>query len=410
MSEAQARKSKITDEKLGEQYRDKAFSPPTHYTLAKAVNFASIRKRMFAKREQSRSDTIKDTKDTTKDTKDTTKDPKDEKDDSIYANDADLLRDLLPTAVEQEKFWLWVHTEDKLARTMPEAREAKEYFNALAHTDYSNESSLRQLFAVLQAYAYPYIPAGSHNDYRYRLNPSLTTLGPDDDRTDFDDTRDFAAEPIIAVTLVGKQIRCKDEREDRNRRRRKDDTDSSYHSESSTESSIMGNDSTGFVCFQIGKLLAAEEEYWSANGKLSKDEDAPWTPTDWVMVVVIDADNTAGAVWLLQNFEPTIENTSDQYMIDEADPYRWGYFEGDLQKSPRPMQRGGVKIAHKITDLSKTFQWTQDEYILGKYDILQAVLAERSGDGAPFIIRQFLPAKADDSTPDVSGLSFGDDY
>ncbi|KAI4941077.1 hypothetical protein J4E86_010577 [Alternaria arbusti] len=407
MSEAQAKKSKITNEKLGEQYRDKAFSPPTHYTLAEAVKFAKIRKRMFAKREQSRSDTTKDPEDTTKAPKDTTKAPKDEEDDSIYANDADLLRDLLPTAVEQEKFWLWVHTEDKLARTMPEARGAKKYFNALAHTDYSNESSLRKLFAVLKAYAYPYIPAGSHNGYRYRINPSLTTLGPDDDQIDFDDPCDFAAEPIIAVNLVGKQIRCEDEREDR---------------------STLGNDSTGFVCFQIGKLLAAEEEYWSDNGKLSKDQDAPWTPTDWVMVVVIDADNTAGAVWLLQNFEPTIENTSDQYMIDEADPYRWGYFEGELQKSPRPMQCGGVKIAHKITDLSKTFQWTQDEYILGKYDILQAVLVERHGDGAPFIVRQIparppfnpprpynpfrlsrakqpLPAKADDSTPDVSGLS-----
>jgi len=113
MSEAQARKSKITNEKLGEQYRDKAFSPPTHYTLAEAVKFADIRERMFAKREQSRSDTIKDPKDTIKNPKDV---------DNKYADDADLLRDLLPTAVEQEKFWLWVHTEDKLARTMPEAR------------------------------------------------------------------------------------------------------------------------------------------------------------------------------------------------------------------------------------------------------------------------------------------------
>lgn len=257
----------MTNEKLGEQYKDKAFSLPTHYTLAEAVNFADIRERMLAKREQSRSGT--------------TKDPKN--DDNKYADDADLLRDLLPTAVDQEKFWLWVHTEDRLARTMPKAGEAKEYFDALAHTDYSNESSLRKLFAVLKSYVYPYIPAGSHNGYRYRISPSLTTLGPDDAAIDLYDTRKFSAEPVIALNLVGKQIRCKDEKEDRNRQRRKDDTDSSYQSESSTESSTMGNNTTGFVCFQIGKLLAAEEEYWSDNGKLPKSQDVgkiPWIPTD----------------------------------------------------------------------------------------------------------------------------------
>lgn len=396
MAESQAKKSKMTSENLGEQYKDKAFRLPAHYTLAEAVNFADIRERMFAKREQSRSNTIKDPKN----------------DDNKYADDADLLRDLLPTAVDQEKFWLWVHTEDKLARTMPRAGEAKEYFDALAHTDYSNESSLRKLFAVLKAYVYPYIPAGSYNGYRYRISPSLTTLGPDDAQIDFDDTREFAAEPIIALNLVGKQIRCKDEKEDRNRQRRKDDTDSSYHSESSTESSTMGNNTTGFVCFQIGKLLAAREKYWSDNGKLPKGHDVgkiPWIPTDWVIVVVIDADNTSGAVWLLQNFEPTIENTSDQYMIDEADLYGWGYFEGELEKRSRPMQRGGVKIAHKITDLSETCQWTMDEYITGKYEILQAVIAARDTDRSPVIIRQFKKNNSssfrDDSTPDVSGLS-----
>lgn len=92
-------------------------------------------------------------------------------------------------------------------------------------------------------------------------------------------------------------------------------------------------------------------------------------------------------------------------MIDEADSYEWGYFEGELEKSSRPIQRGGVKIAHKITDLSETCQWTMDEYITGKYEILQAVLAERDEDGAPIIIRQLPRGKADDSTPDISGLS-----
>jgi hypothetical protein len=388
MASNQAEQSRKIKEELGAQYKDKNFQFPTDYTSAEADSFAAIRKRMFEKREKLRSED-----------RDQNPSP-----DDVYENDGDLLEAALPTTEGQEKFWLWVHDVDRILRTMPKAGAAQDYFKTLAQTDFSDKQSLRALFAVLKAHVYPYIPAGSHNGYRYRIIPCSTALGPDDDMVDWTDTREVAAEPIIALNLVGHRVRYTDEKEDRHARRRADPSDESYYS-SSSSSTLRGNGGTGFVCFQVGMLRAAEEKYWLDSGELPEGQDVkniPWETTNWVLVVVIDANSTAGAVWLLQNFEPTIENTSDQYTIDPQDIYGWGYFEGELDWDRPPMQRAGLKIAHKITDLTETSQWTKDEYIERKYDIVQAVLAERVEGKSPVIIRQ-LPDE-DDSSPDVSRL------
>ena len=127
------------------------------------------------------------------------------------------------------------------------------------------------------------------------------------------------------------------------------------------------------------------------------------------MAVVIDEQGRVGAVWLLQNFKPTIEYTNDTYIIEESDTRRWGYLQHDLPMRPWPQQRAGMKIAHSVADLSEDSQWTMDEYITGKYDIVQAVLAERSQGQSPVIVRQLQELK-NDSTPDISGLSVEDDY
>lgn len=269
--------------------------------------------------------------------------------------------------------------------------------------------SLRELFTVLNTYVYPYIPAGSYNGYRYRIVPSLIPLAPDEELVDWNDPREVATDPIVAIDLARQIIHSSDGVEDRNRRRRADISEESYSSGSSNNSTILGNSITGFVCFQVGELRAAEEENWSDNGNLPKGQDVSkilWERTDWVLVLVISAESTAGAVRLLQNFNPTVEHTSDQYTIIPGDPenlYGWGYFQGERQLNPVPIQRGGVKIAHKITDLTETSKWTMDEYITGKYEIVQAALADRVEGKSPVIVRQLSRFESqDDSSPDVS--------
>jgi hypothetical protein len=400
MTSTHATKAEKIREELGRQYKDKDFRFPTGYTAAEAADFLDIRKRMFEKRMRLRSDD-----------RDQAISP-----DDVYANEVDLLEDALPTAEGQEKFWLWVHENDRKIRTMPEAGAVQDYFKALAQTDYSDKVSLRELFTVLNTYVYPYIPARSYNGYRYRIVPSLTPLAPDEELVDWDDPREVATDPIVAIDLAGQIIHSSDGVEDRNRRRRADISEESYFSGSSNNSTILGNSITGFVCFQVGELRAAEEENWSDNGNLPKGQDVSkilWERTDWVLVLVISAESTAGAVWLLQNFNPTVEHTSDQYTIIPGDPenlYGWGYFQGERQLNPVPIQRGGVKIAHKITDLTETSEWTMDEYITGKYEIVQAVLADRVEGKSPVIVRQ-LPRfeSQDDSSPDVSRLRIEDD-
>ncbi|CAN9404448.1 unnamed protein product [Alternaria alternata] len=396
MTSTHAEKAEKIREELGRQYKDKDFYFPTEYTATEAANFLVIRKRMFEKRERLRSDD-----------RDQAISP-----DDVYANEVELLEDALPTAEGQEKFWLWVHNNDRKIRTMPKAGVAQDYFKALAQTDYSDKVSLRELFAVLQTYVYPYIPAGSYNGYRYRIVPSLTPLAPDEELVDWDDLREVATDPIVAIDLAGQRIHFSDEKEERRQRRHADISEESYFSSSSNNSTIQGNNNTGFVCFQVGELRAAKEENWSDNGRLPKGQDVSkilWERTDWVLVLVISAESTAGAVWLLQNFNPTVEHTSDQYTIIQ-EIQRTFMGGGERQLNPVPIQRGGVKIAHKITDLTETSEWTMDEYITGKYEIVQAVLADRVEGKSPVIVRQ-LPRfeSQDDSSPDVSRLRIEDD-
>jgi len=397
MAPTQAEKSRKISEEIGRQYNDKNFRWPKDYTPAEAAEFVKIRERTFAKREKLRSED-----------RDTQPSP-----DDIYKDDGELLENALQTATGIEKYWLWVHREDMICRTLrPEPGMAENYFRTLAHTDCADYPSMKKLCAVIRAGVSPYIPVGSHMGWRYRLSPTNATIWPDDDQVDREDTREFAHEDIVAINLPrGQRIKYTDETKNHNTSIRADDTNVSHSGRSSTNNSDLGNDATGFSFLQLGVLYALEEKHWSDDGKLPENPNKSkfvWSPTDWILVVVIDADNTSGAVWLLQNFEPTVENTSDQYMIDEADPYEWGYFEGELQKESRPIQRAGVKIADKISDLSDHFQWTMDEYITCKYEIRRAVLEERGEGRVPVIVRQQFPVIKEDQVPDVSGLSIGD--
>jgi hypothetical protein len=131
------------------------------------------------------------------------------------------------------------------------------------------------------------------------------------------------------------------------------------HCSGSSDKSTLVDGNTGFACIQTRKIYAANEKHFSNNGKLTKGkkvEGTIWVETDWVMVVIIGEDSTAGAVWLLQNFEPGDENTGCTYFIKESDTSTWGYFEYEMEMRPPPRQRAAVKIAHKVTDLSETTQ------------------------------------------------------
>ncbi|KAI4608205.1 hypothetical protein J4E80_009213 [Alternaria sp. BMP 0032] len=406
MAPTQAEKSRKISEEIGRQYKDKNFRWPKDYTPAEAAEFAKIRERTFAKREKLRS---KD--------RDTQPSP-----DDIYKDDGELLENALQTAVCIEKYWLWVHKQDMIRRTMPEPGTAKDYIDTLAKTDYVDDRSLGKLYKRLSSYFYPCIPIGTHHGYRYAVSPCMLILGPDEEKVNWDDPREFASEGFIAIDLpAGTRISYTNPARERSARLQDNSSEESRFSSSSTHSMVQGNGHTGFACFTIGKVQAVDAKHWSDDGKLPEGKDLQeihWEETDWVMVVVIDDDGKPGSVWLLQDFEPMIENTNNIYIIEQSNTHGWGYFQHQLDMRPRPQQLAGVKIANRVSDLSEDLKWTMDEYITAKYEIVQAVLAERKNGRSPVIVRQ-LPLDRDegqnwmenssgtledDSTPELSRL------
>jgi hypothetical protein len=117
------------------------------------------------------------------------------------------------------------------------------------------------------------------------------------------------------------------------------------------------------------------------------------------MVVVIDANNKADAVWLLQDFKPLIKETMETYAIQDEDD--WEMFPGETDKKWR---RSAVKIANKIEDIKETGQWTMDEYISHRYDIIQAVLAPRGEGLGPVIVRQ-IPKPPAELDPEMARMT-----
>jgi hypothetical protein len=130
------------------------------------------------------------------------------------------------------------------------------------------------------------------------------------------------------------------------------------------------------------------------------------------VVIAIESDTKAGAVRLLQNFEPPCDYNDDTYSISVAGNKDWGLFLGHWDVKPPPMQMTGVKIADKIADKREGGGFTMDEYFTTKYELLQAVIQERREGLPPVIIRQRTSGEIEEEVEvDVSGLRIGnDDY
>jgi hypothetical protein len=324
--------------------------------------------------------------------------------------DDNIVRDVVakhfPSAAEKEEYMKWTLAQNRASRNMKKLYNPQDLIHTISCTNFIESQSLRSLFPFFRSAIHPYIPVGRHCGYRYRLDPGLSHFIVETEDIDFDDQREFATEPILGLEVSPKRIRYVDEKEDRLAVRRRDATDESYYTDSSGESIMGTNGNSGFVFFQIGTVKAAPESEWSNNGELPDGKyhtDLPWIQTDWVMVVVIDANCKAGSVWLLQQFDPIIEHTLDRYAI-EPDELTWGWFLGD----PAVNQRAGVKIADKIEDLTETHPWTMDEYIENKYVLVQAVLAERDEGLASIIVRQ-TPKAAPGTLPALRSMTIADD-
>ncbi|KAL1793636.1 hypothetical protein ACET3X_008618 [Alternaria dauci] len=384
---------------LNRQYKSSDFKFPTSYDKEEAVRFKAIRERMFVKRAKLRSPTGSSSTDL----------------DDVHKDDGELLEAALPNAIDREKFWLWVHDQYRIIRTTYIAGTAEDYIKAFSETDFADRHSVGKLYQLRRALASPCILIGSWLDCRYRVNPNLRILGPDEDLIDWEDPREDAEEPIIGINLAGQRIKYQDAEYERWLIQRGDRSHESCWSGFSDESTLI-NGVTRFVCCEVGTVQVTDQKRGSDKDKQSDRQHTrgeSWRDADWVMVVVIEEHGMAGAVWLLQNFNPTIEHTSDQYTIVPGNPndlYGWYYFEGERDLDQVPMQRGGVKIANKITDLSETCEWTMDEHIPSTYEIRQAVLATRTQRKSPVIVRQLSKAGVgDDSSPDVSMLRIRDE-
>jgi hypothetical protein len=175
----------------------------------------------------------------------------------------DILTKHFPSHAGRERYWAWVHDTDRASRTLQKLYTAPELFNTLAQTNFTERKSLAVLYSLFRTAVVPYIPIGSYNGYRYRLSPSLYELIVDLDHIDPEDTRKWATDPIVGLSLQHPYlIQSNHPPTDRHARRKTDPSDESYFTESSGDSIQGRNGYQGFVFFQIGTVEAAPESEW----------------------------------------------------------------------------------------------------------------------------------------------------
>jgi hypothetical protein len=145
----------------------------------------------------------------------------------------------------------------------------------------------------------------------------------------------------------------------------------------SNNDSATGNDNTGFTFMQLGVVKYANEDRWKANEKTHKEPtELNWESTGYVLVVEINNDGRAGAVWMLCNFHCIDPNNELRFRPAEVHN-NWGVLSGEEDEEER---RAGFKIANHISELMVDHKWLMAEVMEAGYMFVPILYEAERGD------------------------------
>ncbi|KAF2866936.1 hypothetical protein BDV95DRAFT_583222 [Massariosphaeria phaeospora] len=204
---------------------------------------------------------------------------------------------------------------------------SKDVIHTICTANFHIAHDIARVTTMLELTATPPIGLGTCRDKAYRLMADIFALAATKE-LDWDDARDPVPAMFLGINRHVVILQKPGEKRKRNRKdTQSDESDNSTNSEN-------GNDETGFVFYQLGKL--------QCNDFTTPCGEKLWSNTGYVVVVVINANGGPGDVWLLYDFNPEDDETMERHRVSGD---AWGYLPGDSA------QRAGVRIARKLSDL-----------------------------------------------------------
>jgi hypothetical protein len=286
---------------------------------------------------------------------------------------------------DRERYMDWRRHDIMRRHQAATPPSAATYFKQVNNTQFTENVSLSGLAHLLNEGGHLYILIGTHKEYIYWLSPITWALQPFEEDINRNDTRDRCCDSILGLikgTGPPKVPSCWDSPPALPRKARLDKT-------SSSNDSSIGNDSTGFTFMQLGIVKYVHESTGAENVAAHKDPtDMMWDNTEYVLVVEINDNGRAGAVWMLYNFN-AIDFIECERLQPAETETNWGYLPDCDEK------RAGFKIANNVEELGEgEGRWSFSEVLEAEYVLVAAVYVERDGEERRIVRQKVLRAHA----------------
>ncbi|KAI4931176.1 hypothetical protein J4E85_003765 [Alternaria conjuncta] len=286
------------------------------------------------------------------------------------------IKQLLPDLADMSRYHEWrlkqvrqeAEETEPIRQTQPRPTAA-ELIKAIQETDFLNEVSREKVYRALHGIENGALRLGMHCDYHFCLVPDcFDQLKYEDDDVDWGDEREWPElRNIIGINIW----KAASDAETAGAQPKDIEPD-----QSSVKNESRGNDATGFVFMQMGRVFRLKDCDVESDKRRAKNNEKQlsWTDdSDFVLVVAIEENGRAGAPWLVCNFNPENELGCGRIKLPQSSR-DCGDTLGD------GVQYKALKIADDIGELKQGKAW-ETTMKFGSESDIQIVPAVFDGEG-----------------------------
>ncbi|KAI4914824.1 hypothetical protein J4E90_004858 [Alternaria incomplexa] len=259
-----------------------------------------------------------------------------------------LLPDL--ASIDRDREWRLKQMEqeveepERIRQNQPRPTAA-ELIKAIQEIDFLNGESREKVYYIRRWIENGALKLGMHCDYHFCLVPDgYDQLMYEDEDVDWDDQREWPEFTNILGINIWKTA---SDAETAGVQPKGIELD-----QSGLTNESRGNDATGFVFMQLGRVFQLQDCHVESNKQRAERNERQiyWSDSGFVLVVAIEENGRAGAPWLVCNFNPENEIEGGRIKLPQSSR-DCGDTLGD------GVQYKALKIADDIEELKQGKAW-----------------------------------------------------
>ncbi|KAI4667119.1 uncharacterized protein J4E79_001803 [Alternaria viburni] len=285
------------------------------------------------------------------------------------------MEQLLPDIASIDRYHEWRRKQmnqeaeeaERIRQNQPRPTAA-DLIKAIQETNFLIEESREDVYDIMHGIDKGALELGMHCDYHFDLVPDwYNKLIYEDEDVDWDDKREW---PEFGNILGINMWKTASDTETAGAQPKDVESD-----QSGLTNESRGNDATGFVFMQLGRVFYLKDCDLESNKKRATRNEwqRSWSDSNFILVVAIEENGRAGAPWLVCNFNPENDIEGGRTKMPQSKRF-WGDTLGD------GVQYKALKIADDIGELKRGKAWDVKMKFSSESDI-QIVPAVFDGKG-----------------------------